>query len=188
MWESEQASQTIPLMLHRRTSLQFVFTFQTDSGCAVPTPSLHCQRIARAKWEFLFGTPAEEAASRGEKSESSSQFNLLTALSCYARVEVSFLWLHYLHISLWSKGEAACQFHCVSFKATYISFCAINGAAYHLKADISYSSVSQSFYPMREAWKWTQNSVQIYHALFPKVLQVLKTVFKKKNHQYHLLK
>uniref|UniRef100_A0A7N8YGH9 PH and SEC7 domain-containing protein 1-like n=1 Tax=Mastacembelus armatus TaxID=205130 RepID=A0A7N8YGH9_9TELE len=25
-------------------------------------PSLHCQRIARAKWEFLFGTPAEGAA------------------------------------------------------------------------------------------------------------------------------
>uniref|UniRef100_A0A669BJC6 PH and SEC7 domain-containing protein 1 n=1 Tax=Oreochromis niloticus TaxID=8128 RepID=A0A669BJC6_ORENI len=24
-------------------------------------PSLHCQKIARAKWEFLFGTPAEEA-------------------------------------------------------------------------------------------------------------------------------
>ncbi|XP_056221801.1 uncharacterized protein LOC130162213 isoform X2 [Seriola aureovittata] len=41
---------------------------QTDSACAVPVPSLHCQRIARAKWEFLFGTPAEEAASRGEKN------------------------------------------------------------------------------------------------------------------------
>ncbi|XP_033467059.1 uncharacterized protein LOC117247048 isoform X1 [Epinephelus lanceolatus] len=41
---------------------------QTDSGCAVPVPSLHCQRIARAKWEFLFGTPAEEAAGRGEKN------------------------------------------------------------------------------------------------------------------------
>ncbi|XP_042364120.1 PH and SEC7 domain-containing protein 1-like [Plectropomus leopardus] len=41
---------------------------QTDSGCAVPVPSLHCQRIARAKWEFLFGTPTEEAAGRGEKN------------------------------------------------------------------------------------------------------------------------
>ncbi|XP_029954387.1 uncharacterized protein LOC115393514 isoform X1 [Salarias fasciatus] len=41
---------------------------QTDSGCAAPVPSLHCQKIARAKWEFLFGTPAEEAASRGEKN------------------------------------------------------------------------------------------------------------------------
>ncbi|CAN9508685.1 unnamed protein product [Ophioblennius macclurei] len=41
---------------------------QTDSGCAAPVPSLHCQRIARAKWEFLFGTPAEEAASRAEKN------------------------------------------------------------------------------------------------------------------------
>ncbi|XP_074474990.1 uncharacterized protein LOC141757960 isoform X1 [Sebastes fasciatus] len=44
---------------------------QTDSGCAAPVPSLHCQRIARAKWEFLFGTPAEEAATRGEKSKNS---------------------------------------------------------------------------------------------------------------------
>lgn len=43
-----------------------------DSGSAVPVPSLHCQRIARAKWEFLFGTSAEEAASRGVKSESMS--------------------------------------------------------------------------------------------------------------------
>uniref|UniRef100_A0A8C7W418 PH and SEC7 domain-containing protein 1-like n=1 Tax=Oncorhynchus mykiss TaxID=8022 RepID=A0A8C7W418_ONCMY len=41
---------------------------QTDSGSAFPGPSLHSQRIARAKWEFLFGTPAEEDASRGEKN------------------------------------------------------------------------------------------------------------------------
>ncbi|XP_055746940.1 uncharacterized protein LOC129829259 isoform X3 [Salvelinus fontinalis] len=41
---------------------------QTDSGSAVPGPSLHSQRIARAKWEFLFGTPAEEDASREEKN------------------------------------------------------------------------------------------------------------------------
>ncbi|KAL6094391.1 psd [Pungitius sinensis] len=39
---------------------------QTDSGCAGPVPSLHCQRIARAKWEFLFGTQAEETTTRGE--------------------------------------------------------------------------------------------------------------------------
>ncbi|XP_062234776.1 uncharacterized protein LOC133931848 [Platichthys flesus] len=45
---------------------------QTDSGCTGPVPSLHCQRIARAKWEFLFGTPAEEAAGGGEKSEDTS--------------------------------------------------------------------------------------------------------------------
>ncbi|XP_033840069.1 PH and SEC7 domain-containing protein 1-like isoform X2 [Periophthalmus magnuspinnatus] len=41
---------------------------QTDSGSAAPVPSLHCQKIARAKWEFLFGTPAEEAAGRREKN------------------------------------------------------------------------------------------------------------------------
>ncbi|CAB1434227.1 unnamed protein product [Pleuronectes platessa] len=41
---------------------------QTDSGCTGPVPSLHCQRIARAKWEFLFGTTAEEAAGGGEKN------------------------------------------------------------------------------------------------------------------------
>ncbi|KAF6727225.1 PH and SEC7 domain-containing protein 1 [Oryzias melastigma] len=40
---------------------------QTDSGSAAPTPSLHCQKIARAKWEFLFGTSAEDAAGRGDK-------------------------------------------------------------------------------------------------------------------------
>ncbi|KAJ7987540.1 hypothetical protein DPEC_G00327550 [Dallia pectoralis] len=40
---------------------------QTDSVSAVTGPSLHSQKIARAKWEFLFGTPAEEAASRGQK-------------------------------------------------------------------------------------------------------------------------
>uniref|UniRef100_A0A8C8JW49 Uncharacterized protein n=1 Tax=Oncorhynchus tshawytscha TaxID=74940 RepID=A0A8C8JW49_ONCTS len=45
-----------------------LWLFQTDSGSAVPGPSLHSQRIARAKWEFLFGTPAEEDASRGEKT------------------------------------------------------------------------------------------------------------------------
>uniref|UniRef100_A0A8C7SRV0 SEC7 domain-containing protein n=1 Tax=Oncorhynchus mykiss TaxID=8022 RepID=A0A8C7SRV0_ONCMY len=45
-----------------------LWLFQTDSGSAFPGPSLHSQRIARAKWEFLFGTPAEEDASRGEKT------------------------------------------------------------------------------------------------------------------------
>ncbi|XP_072312934.1 PH and SEC7 domain-containing protein 1-like isoform X2 [Eucyclogobius newberryi] len=41
---------------------------QTDSGSAAPVPSLHCQKIARAKWEFLFGPPAEETAGRKEKN------------------------------------------------------------------------------------------------------------------------
>uniref|UniRef100_A0A671YH07 PH and SEC7 domain-containing protein 1-like n=1 Tax=Sparus aurata TaxID=8175 RepID=A0A671YH07_SPAAU len=51
-------------MLHCRSPPAFLSLClsQTDSGCAAPVPSLHCQRIARAKWEFLFGTPAEEAA------------------------------------------------------------------------------------------------------------------------------
>ncbi|XP_055031723.2 uncharacterized protein [Misgurnus anguillicaudatus] len=31
---------------------------QLDGASAVAGPSLHCQKIARAKWEFLFGTPA----------------------------------------------------------------------------------------------------------------------------------
>lgn len=62
---------------------------QMDSGCAAPTPSLHCQRIARAKWEFLFGTPAEDGASRGEKGESTShQVYLLTARLLYIRVDL----------------------------------------------------------------------------------------------------
>ncbi|KAL0984256.1 hypothetical protein UPYG_G00139110 [Umbra pygmaea] len=45
---------------------------QTDSVSAIPGPSLHSQKIARAKWEFLFGTPAEEPASRGEKNSTAA--------------------------------------------------------------------------------------------------------------------
>ncbi|KAG1955321.1 uncharacterized protein LOC120474775 [Pimephales promelas] len=41
---------------------------QSDGGSLVPGPSLHCQKIARAKWEFLFGTPAENTASDREKN------------------------------------------------------------------------------------------------------------------------
>ncbi|XP_014909798.1 PH and SEC7 domain-containing protein 1-like isoform X2 [Poecilia latipinna] len=41
---------------------------QTDSGSAAPVPSLHCQKIARAKWEFLFGTSAEEATGKRDKN------------------------------------------------------------------------------------------------------------------------
>ncbi|XP_077056335.1 uncharacterized protein LOC143709654 [Siphateles boraxobius] len=41
---------------------------QSDGGSLVPGPSLHCQKIARAKWEFLFGTPAENTASEQEKN------------------------------------------------------------------------------------------------------------------------
>ncbi|XP_032429815.1 PH and SEC7 domain-containing protein 1-like isoform X4 [Xiphophorus hellerii] len=41
---------------------------QTDSGSAAPVPSLHCQKIARAKWEFLFGTSAEETTGKRNKN------------------------------------------------------------------------------------------------------------------------
>ncbi|XP_026131785.1 uncharacterized protein LOC113111372 [Carassius auratus] len=41
---------------------------QSDGGSLVPGPSLHCQKIARAKWEFLFGTPEENTASKQEKN------------------------------------------------------------------------------------------------------------------------
>ncbi|XP_053088848.1 PH and SEC7 domain-containing protein 1 isoform X1 [Pangasianodon hypophthalmus] len=33
---------------------------QLDSGSSLLGPSLHCQKIARAKWEFLFGKPLED--------------------------------------------------------------------------------------------------------------------------------
>lgn len=79
-------------MIHRVDMFLNASVFQMDSGCAAPTPSLHCQRIARAKWEFLFGTPAEEGASRGEKGENSSYlFYLLSALSLYTRVDLLFI-------------------------------------------------------------------------------------------------
>ncbi|XP_026104976.1 PH and SEC7 domain-containing protein 1-like [Carassius auratus] len=41
---------------------------QSDGVSLVPGPSLHCQKTARAKWEFLFGTPAENTASKQEKN------------------------------------------------------------------------------------------------------------------------
>nr|XP_023676112.1 PH and SEC7 domain-containing protein 1-like [Paramormyrops kingsleyae] len=40
---------------------------QTDSGSSVMGPSLHSQKIARAKWEFLFGTSSGEGAEAGRK-------------------------------------------------------------------------------------------------------------------------
>lgn len=53
-------------------------------------PSLHCQRIARAKWEFLFGAPAEEACSRGKKSENMSlMFSFFVSQYVYIHVFVS---------------------------------------------------------------------------------------------------
>ncbi|XP_038139417.1 PH and SEC7 domain-containing protein 1-like isoform X2 [Cyprinodon tularosa] len=41
---------------------------QTDSGSAGPVPSLHCQKIARAKWEFLFGTSTDDPAGKRDKN------------------------------------------------------------------------------------------------------------------------
>ena len=48
---------------------------QSDSGSVIPGPSLHCRKMARAKWEFLFGGPPEE------KSECSVQVDMLAVLS-----------------------------------------------------------------------------------------------------------
>lgn len=44
---------------------------QSDSGSALLGPSLHSQKIARAKWEFLFGTTTDtrDVSSEQEKSE-----------------------------------------------------------------------------------------------------------------------
>lgn len=42
---------------------------QSDSGSAVLGPSLHSQKIARAKWEFLFGTTTDTVSSEHVKSE-----------------------------------------------------------------------------------------------------------------------
>ncbi|TSL04196.1 PH and SEC7 domain-containing protein 1 [Bagarius yarrelli] len=39
---------------------------QSDSGSAVLGPSLHSQKIARAKWEFLFGTKTDTVSSEQE--------------------------------------------------------------------------------------------------------------------------
>ncbi|KAK3554010.1 hypothetical protein QTP70_019125, partial [Hemibagrus guttatus] len=44
----------------RRSSGTGTTAIQLDSGSALYGPSLHCQKIARAKWEFLFGKPLED--------------------------------------------------------------------------------------------------------------------------------
>ncbi|XP_037399995.1 PH and SEC7 domain-containing protein 1 isoform X3 [Pygocentrus nattereri] len=41
---------------------------QSDGGPLVMGPSLHCQKIARAKWEFLFGTTTETTTKGREKN------------------------------------------------------------------------------------------------------------------------
>ncbi|TRY60247.1 hypothetical protein DNTS_029730 [Danionella cerebrum] len=41
---------------------------QSDCSDLVPGPSLHCQKIARAKWEFLFGSSAESNTGEPEKN------------------------------------------------------------------------------------------------------------------------
>lgn len=58
-----------------------------------PVPSLHCQRIARAKWEFLFGSSTEGAAGRGDNSESGflSVFPFNDAVSAAAQRRVYLL-------------------------------------------------------------------------------------------------
>ncbi|MBN3321909.1 PSD1 protein, partial [Atractosteus spatula] len=44
-----------------------VLLLQIDSVSGSLGPSLHSQRIARAKWEFLFGTRSEDSASAGSQ-------------------------------------------------------------------------------------------------------------------------
>ncbi|KAF5909078.1 PH and SEC7 domain-containing protein 1-like, partial [Clarias magur] len=51
---------------------------QSDSGSTVLGPSLHSQKIARAKWEFLFGTTTDTVSREQDK-------NVCTAaLSCHS--------------------------------------------------------------------------------------------------------
>ncbi|XP_066549423.1 uncharacterized protein LOC136715914 [Amia ocellicauda] len=40
---------------------------KSDSASCSPGPSLHSQKTARAKWEFLFGTPSEDPPATGNK-------------------------------------------------------------------------------------------------------------------------
>lgn len=57
------------MFMHMCVCDGLLFVLQSDSGSVLPGPSLHCQKIARAKWEFLFGSLTEESAATREKSE-----------------------------------------------------------------------------------------------------------------------
>ncbi|KAG7492539.1 hypothetical protein MATL_G00015410 [Megalops atlanticus] len=45
---------------------------QSDSGLSSMGPSLHSQKIARAKWEFLFGTQSEDSGNASSKDASTA--------------------------------------------------------------------------------------------------------------------
>lgn len=51
----------------------YVYVSQTDSGSSVMGASLHSQKIARAKWEFLFGTSSGEGAEAGRKGNNTQK-------------------------------------------------------------------------------------------------------------------
>ncbi|XP_018621639.1 flocculation protein FLO11-like [Scleropages formosus] len=60
--ETSQSSQKSSDTVHATSVIQ------SDSGCSPMGPSLHSQRIARAKWEFLFGTPSSEGSDSAVKN------------------------------------------------------------------------------------------------------------------------
>lgn len=122
------------------TEARLQFVFQTDSGSGAPMPSLHCQKIARAKWEFLFGTPAEEAATRGEKSEITFSSVLTLWFDFFTRMEF-FILSFVIDVSFWIERVADSKL----FEEIYASFCAINSTRYHLKVWYTSFSVTKLF-------------------------------------------
>ncbi|XP_022540292.2 uncharacterized protein psda isoform X2 [Astyanax mexicanus] len=58
--ESDSISPETSSQTSRRSSETGNTGLQSDSGSSLLGPSLHSQKIARAKWEFLFGKPSEE--------------------------------------------------------------------------------------------------------------------------------
>lgn len=58
--ESDSISPETSSQTSRRSSDTGNTGLQSDSGSSLLGPSLHSQKIARAKWEFLFGKPSED--------------------------------------------------------------------------------------------------------------------------------
>ncbi|XP_072534443.1 uncharacterized protein psda isoform X1 [Salminus brasiliensis] len=58
--DSDCISPEISSQTSQRSSDAGNMGMQSDSGSSLLGPSLHSQKIARAKWEFLFGKPSED--------------------------------------------------------------------------------------------------------------------------------
>lgn len=69
VWSREFDLKINKIIKKKGIQVRLTCVSQSDSSSAVLGPSLHSQKIARAKWEFLFGTTTDPVSSEQEKSE-----------------------------------------------------------------------------------------------------------------------